>query len=276
MKRLIPLAALLAPVLFAPAGLAQPMGRGGRDGAGSTITPAGNPSALIAAEIAFARAAQDKGQWTAFDAFATDDAELFVPQRTLAKVWLRKQDNPAQAVKWQAQQAWASCDGTAGVTFGAYQDGPTGSGWFSTVWRRQKKGNYLWTLDQGAPLATPLAAPDWIEGKVADCPPRHRGPSPDEGDGPPQPQPQPQKASNGKPQPVPLPPLPGALPASEAPAGADTKDGRSDDGSLVWRTTVSADGVRDYHVWLWKDGVMREVLHRTVASAPTQTPAHGG
>ena len=38
--------------------------------------PAGiHPSAVIAEEIAFARMAQDKGQWTAFRATATKDAE---------------------------------------------------------------------------------------------------------------------------------------------------------------------------------------------------------
>ncbi|WP_408588915.1 hypothetical protein [Novosphingobium sp.] len=274
MKRLIPPTSLLTFALLAlglavTPGQAQPTGRSGRDAAGSTITPAGNPSALIAAEIAFARAAQDRGQWAAFDAFAAEEAQLFVPQRTLAKPWLRKQANPAQAVKWQVQQAWISCDGTAGVTFGAYQGAGDANGWFSTVWQRQrKKGNYLWLLDQGDALSTPLPSVDWIEGKVADCPPHHHAQMPDESAQPPA-----RKPAGGKSPPPPLPPLPGPVPAAQAVAGADTSDGRSDDGSLVWRTSVAADGARDTHVWLWKDGTMSEVLHRT-AAAPN--PAHGG
>jgi hypothetical protein len=40
------------------------------------------------------------------------------------------------------------------------------------VWQRQekKKDGYRWVLDQGDALAEPLAAPEMIEAKVAECP----------------------------------------------------------------------------------------------------------
>ena len=65
---------------------------------------------------AFARAAQEKGQWTAFREYAADDALMFVPQPVAAKDWLKKQANPAQAVTWQPYAVWSSCDGSLAVT----------------------------------------------------------------------------------------------------------------------------------------------------------------
>ncbi|HMO67083.1 MAG TPA: hypothetical protein PKE25_00180, partial [Novosphingobium sp.] len=52
-----------------------------------TRTPPANPSAVIAAEIAFARMAQEKGQWTAFRTHAAKDGVMFVPQMVLAQDW---------------------------------------------------------------------------------------------------------------------------------------------------------------------------------------------
>lgn len=250
MKRFLPLALL---AIACPAA-AQDQ-RGTPPGFGGGITPIGNPSALIAAESAFARAAREKGQWTAFAATSTDDAEMFVPQRTLAKAWLKGRANPPQAVQWQPSSVWMSCDGSAGVTFGGYQAGSE-NGWFSTVWQRQpKKGDYKWVLDQGGELAAPLAGADFITGKVADCVPRpHRNPLADD-------PPPPPKLPKGTPPP--LRPLPGPIPALTAPAGADSKDGRSNDGTLVWRSTVLPGGTREWTVWMWQDGKMNEVLKRT-------------
>jgi hypothetical protein len=128
-----------------------------------------NPSAVIAAELAFARLAQEKGQWTAFLQTSTDDAVMFVPQPVNAHGWLRQQTNPAQAVKWQPHQVWSSCDGTLAVTKGAWQR-PNGTvGYFTTVWARERDGDYKWVLDQGDVLEQPLAAPELIDGNVAEC-----------------------------------------------------------------------------------------------------------
>lgn len=244
MTRFLPLALL---ALAAPASaLAQPHGAPG------TITPAGNPSALIAAESAFARLAREKGQWTAFAETAAETAEMFVPHRVLAKAWLKGRDNPPKPVQWQPGAVWISCDGSAGVTFGAF--GGNGEGWFSTVWERQKNGAYKWVLDQGGTLGTPLPDSDFITGKVADCPPRpHREAAAD--DAPPPPKPR-------RDAPPPQRPLAGPIPPQTTVAGADSKDGRSSDGSLAWRSTVLPGGTRLWTVWMWQDGKMTEVLNR--------------
>lgn len=213
----------------------------------------GNPSALIAAESAFARLAREKGQWTAFAETAAETAEMFVPERVLAKAWLKGRANPPVPVQWQPSAVWISCDGGTGVTFGAVRG--EGNGWFSTVWERQKKGGYKWVLDQGGTLSAPLRNSDFITGKVADCPARpRRDPLAEEAPPPPKP---PRDA------PPPLRPLAGPIPLLGAvAAGADSKDGRSADGTLAWRSTVLPGGTRLWTVWIWQDGKMAEVLNR--------------
>lgn len=124
---------------------------------------------MIAAEIGFAKLAQDKGQWTAFRKFAAADAVMFVPEAVRAADWLKGRADPPAAIRWQPHQAWSSCDGSLGVTSGAWQRPDGNTGQFTTVWQRQKDNTYRWVMDQGEPLAAPLAAPDLITAKVADC-----------------------------------------------------------------------------------------------------------
>ncbi|HEV7233740.1 MAG TPA: hypothetical protein VGN36_05800, partial [Sphingorhabdus sp.] len=77
-----------------------------------------NPSAVIAAEIAFNRLAQEKGQWTAFRETAAKEALMFLPQPTLVQDWLKGRADPPVSVKWQPHKAFMSCDGKTGVTTG--------------------------------------------------------------------------------------------------------------------------------------------------------------
>lgn len=163
MKRLAALAALAA--LAGCASMDE--GRG--------LRPVANPSAVVAAELAFARLAQEKGQWTAFRKYATADAVMFMPQPVNARDWLARQTDPPEAVKWQPTEVWASCDGSLAVSHGNWQrpDGSTGT--FTTIWQRRRDEEYRWVLDQAEPApATPVPAdPDAIASigaKVADCP----------------------------------------------------------------------------------------------------------
>jgi hypothetical protein len=230
MAHLAVLALCLAP------GLAQASGRG--------LTPLGNPGALVEAEGALAHRVRDKGADAALAATADEAAELIAPARQAARPWLKAHDATAWFADRRTDTAWASCDGTAGITLGTWR-----GGWFATVWKRQKKLDFKWLLIDAAPLPTLPPAPDWITGKVADCPPR---PAPANGQRPAGP-------------PV-LRALPAAMPAIAAPAGADSQDGRSDDGSMVWRSTVMPDGSRRLRVWVWQDGAYQAVLDRTTAA----------
>lgn len=237
---------------------------------GSGLRPAANPSALIAAELAFARLAQDKGQWTAYAQTAAADAEIIPAERISeprlsAQAFLKDRANPPVARTWQPHAVFASCDGSFAITRGAWQIGGAnpakGSGWFSNVWQRQAKGGYRWVLAQDSAMTAPDAAPDFITGTVADCQKR--------------PEPSDVMAEDDKAQPmavrpkknalVPQMPLAGVLPPFAVPAGAESRDARSNDGTLAWRTTMMADGARDYTVWIWKDGAMLEVIRAHAA-----------
>ncbi|HVR90547.1 MAG TPA: hypothetical protein VHG29_05585 [Novosphingobium sp.] len=225
MKRAIP---LLALALTACAG-GDRMDRRG-------LRPTANPSAVIAAELAFAQLAQDKGQWTAFRDTATSDAVMFVPQTIRAQDFLKGRANPPVAVKWQPHQIWSSCDGSIAVTRGAWQR-PNGTGYFTTVWQRQRDGGYKWVLDQGEPLAMALDAPEMIAAKVAECKPR---------------------------------------PAPSAALLPDRRTGQSDDGTLIWEARVDAQCGRTLRVALWDGTKLNDVFSATVEAPPAAERPAGG
>ncbi len=195
-----------------------------------------NPSAVIAAEIRFNQRAQEKGQWTAFREIAGKDAIMFVPQPTLALAWLNGRPDPSRSVKWQPHKAFMSCDGKTGVTTGAAQWPDGRHGYFTTVWNLDKRnlndpGEWRWIVDHGDFVATPRAAPEMIETRVASCK--------------------------------------GSAPATlVAPAeGAKMKTGLSRDQSLSYTWTVQADGSRTIEVKLWNGQAADTVILDRVATA---------
>ena len=190
---------------------------------------AANPSAFIAAEIGFARLAQEKGQWTAFRETSHPDAIMFVPERVKARDWLKSQKDPAEAVRWQPHAVYVSCDGNSGVTTGAWQKGPA-NGFFTTVWARDEKGRLSWVLDHGDALATPREAPEFIASKRAVC-----GSRP-------------------------------AVPIEAAGEGEDMAVGLSADQTLSWTSTVRADKSRRVTIRLWDGKDMATVIDDRVAA----------
>jgi len=201
-----------------------------------------NPSAVIAAELAFAQAAQDKGQWTAFAEAAAPDAVMFTPQMVYAQAWLKGRANPAVAVKWQPHEIWSSCDGSLMVSHGAWQR-PKSVGYFTTLWQRQKDGKYKWILDSGDALKEAEPAPEMIAGHVADCP--ERGPRPSTAPV--------AKVAKGSAK---------ALP----PLDPKHRAGKSDDGSLTWEVSVDPSGARNLSIEWKKDGEVTPVLIEEVAA----------
>lgn len=186
-----------------------------------------DPSSVIAAEIAFNRLAQQKGQWTAFRETAAEDAVMFVPQKILAKDWLKKQADPPASVQWSPAIVYVSCDGNLAASTGNWKR-PDGSvGYFTTLWRRDKKGRWQWILDHGDTLATAREAPEFLTGKVATC---KRGARPD----------RPPPPSGGKPGKGDVPPPP--------------------DESLVWSADVAADNSRRITVRMWTGEAYETVI----------------
>lgn len=232
MKRLVLAAALLAVAASAQA-QERPDARAQRLG-----NSYANPSAVIAAELSFAQLAQDKGQWTAFAETAASDAVMFTPKMVYAQRWLKGRANPPVAIKWQPHAVWSSCDGSLMVSHGAWQ-GPKQSGYFTTLWQRQPKGGYKWILDSTDTVTEPLAAPEMLAARVADCPQRSKRP------------PSSSKQAKAK-----------ALPALN-PA---KRSGTSNDGTLSWEVTVDPSGARNLAVDWTKDGAVTPVLIEEVAA----------
>jgi hypothetical protein len=219
MKRIL-IAASLAMILTA-------CGPGQGGPRGQRLKPAANPSAVIAAELAFARLAQEKGQWAAFRATAASGAEMFVPQRVKAAEWLKGRAEPAAAVTWQPHAVWSSCDGSFAVTRGAWTS-PNASGSFATIWQRQNNGDYKWLSDMSLTSDGSAAAPEMIAARVAEC----------------------------KARPAPPPPL--------IVTDTDWQTGVSRDGTLHWGTGVTTLGGRTIKVSLWNGTVFEPVLEHTV------------
>lgn len=148
-----------------------------------TVPQSANPSAIIAAEIAFNRLAQEKGQWTAFRETAAKPAVMFVPELVNAQIWLGGKADPEKSVTWQPHKAFMSCDGKTGVTTGAWQRPDGSTGYFTTVWNWIEKGRpdpklpqgtmgdgeWKWLLDHGDTLTKPLPVPEIIQTKTASC-----------------------------------------------------------------------------------------------------------
>ena len=134
-----------------------------------------NPSAVIAAELAFARMAREEGTWTAFREYSTDDALWPAPALSNVRRDLAGAADPAEPIVWGPDAVWVSCDGSFALSTGpaSYPNGRRSR--FATIWQRQRNGDYRWVLDQGFDLETGYAEPEMIGARVADCPPRAPG-----------------------------------------------------------------------------------------------------
>lgn len=247
MIRRAALPALIGPALIGLALLAAPAGA---QRAGSFGGPARNgpvpvysgPADIVAAESAFARLVQEKGQWKAFRATAAEGAQMFATGKNGAvrvEAQLQDKAEPLAGIRWQVHAVWMSCDGAYAVSRGAWQqDGATG--WYATVWQRQKDGGFKWVLDQGGALAKPLAEPEMIVAKVADCPARRGPPHGDHG-----------RPGGRRPAGIPVEPFDKAHPT-------DFTTHAAPDGTLAWETAGEGAG-RHFAVKLKIDGELHEV-----------------
>lgn len=145
---------------------------------------AAQPSTIVKAELAFSRAARERGQWTAFRMFAAPGALLHGKDGPfLIEPWLAAQTDPTQAVQWEPRAVAVSCDGALAVSQGRITtpDGKVGN--FITVWERQDNGEYRYVFDVGGldvPQPPPrkpvpdgnivVTAIDSVLGLVASCP----------------------------------------------------------------------------------------------------------
>jgi hypothetical protein len=196
-------------ILFACAASLALISCAGGPGQGQRLERVANPSEVVATELAFARAANEDGQWTAFRKYAADGALIFGRSGAFeAKPWLAKQTDPQQSVTWEPTAVWSSCDGTLAVSafsFADPNDNTRGMG--HTVWAREKNGEYRWLFDFGWPTDVAPAQSDMISAKVAEC-----GPVNDV-------------------------------------VGDQTGLRRSADGTLAWNFAFTGEGTRNFTVW---------------------------
>lgn len=213
---------------------------------------AAQPSTVVAAEIAFARAAREQGQWTAFRQFAAPGALIHAPTGPVpVDAFLAGQADPAEAVQWEPRAVAISCDGAMAVSQGRYRDPEGMVGNFVTVWERQSDGEYRYVFDAGGP-DVPQPPPrkpvedgdivvtsiDAVLGLVASCP---RGQ--------------------------------GAVPPPPAmPIGEDGKaDARlSSDGTLRWRWEHRDDGTRYAEVEYFYEGRWLMAFEQSLTPAGEQ------
>lgn len=189
-----------------------------------------NPSAIIAAELAFNRLAQEKSMQAAFRETAHKDAVMFVPQRVKAQEWLRS-NSPGTGVSWAPHAVYSSCDGSAGATTGSWTAPGGLHGYFTTVWLREKDGTFKWVLDHGVPLTgAKREVPEFIDARQAKC---------------------------------------GTRPAIGVEAGGEGDDlaiGLSADQTLSWRSLVRKDGSRQISIRQWDGSAMQTVIDDKVAA----------
>jgi hypothetical protein len=193
------------------------------------------PMSAIDAERAFAAEAQAKGQWTAFRAWATDDALMFVPQPTNAQAFLKELKDPAVSVYWWPGRSYVSCDGQFAINTGPWVRGyGKAVGYFTTVWVRQKDGGWKWIYDAGDTEPFARGEGGDIKPTLAAC----------------------TKA-----------PMPGS-PALELAGPGRTGSGASADGSIRYAWKVTANGAREFRAWMWDGKVMQPVITDKVAAQP--------
>lgn len=242
--------ALAAFTLTSCAGGPRTMPRERIDRALAMAPGKAQPTKIVATELAFARMAREEGQWTAFRAFAAPGALIHGREGPIvADLWLAKQDDPDEAVKWSPKTVWMSCDAELAVSRGRFRQPEGKVGTFITVWQRSRDEKYSWAYDIGV-LDDPQPAKteaigeddivvtglDAIRGHVADCPAR---------------------GDVTEPLPTPL---------------IGKTGGQSPDGSLKWSWQHQSDGSRSFSAAYFFEGEWRTVIDKKFDAAASAEP----
>ena len=111
---------------------------------------------VVDAEHSFASLAAEKGTKAAFLANMSDDALVFLPEKTNAKTFWSARAESNSLLSWQPNYADVSSNGILGYTTGNSEyrpkgkdDAPTAFGEFITIWVRQPNGIYKFVVDIG-------------------------------------------------------------------------------------------------------------------------------
>ncbi|WP_312166913.1 DUF4440 domain-containing protein [Phenylobacterium sp.] len=119
-----------------------------------------DPSAVVAAERAFAADGLALGIKRSFLKHSAPDAILLAPDPVKAhELYAGRPDKPHPPLVWWPLWAGIARSGDLGFTTGPTTFGGQENGWYFTVWARQADGGWKWIYDGGAPSAHGNAAP---------------------------------------------------------------------------------------------------------------------
>ncbi len=114
-------------------------------------------ASLVETEKAFAAMSPAKGMKAAFLAYLADDGLLFRPGPVNGKqVWRKRPDSSSVTLEWEPIFADVSASGDFGYTTGPWVltpgpnlDQPPAYGFFVSVWKKQKNGQWKLAVDLG-------------------------------------------------------------------------------------------------------------------------------
>lgn len=119
---------------------------------------------LAAMEDEFCAATRTLGILAAFKHYAAPDATMLAvdPRKFRGAEAIERAigpDRPGTTVTWSAHHTDLSADGTLGYNYGRYEwkftdpagKPATATGWFLTIWKRQRDGTWRYVLDTGVP-----------------------------------------------------------------------------------------------------------------------------
>jgi len=125
--------------------------------------------AMVEAERAFAKMAEEQGTRPAFMAFIADDGILFRPTAVKGKQWMTNHPLPASdkhpLLSWYPAVAGMARAGDMGYTTGPWEyksdihdDRSVAWGHFLTVWKKQADGQWKFAVDLGISNPQPAQA----------------------------------------------------------------------------------------------------------------------
>lgn len=128
--------------------------------ASPALAAAPDPAPVVAAERAFAADGLALGIKQSFLKHSTPDAILLAPDPAKAReVFAGRSDDKGPPLVWWPLWAGMARSADFGFTTGpAIYDGKE-SGWYFTVWSRQKDGGWKWIYDGGVPSSHGQVAP---------------------------------------------------------------------------------------------------------------------
>jgi len=128
------------------------------------------PSDIVATELSFARLAREKGHWKAYAEYAAEGAIVFDqagPQ--LVTDYIAKGSGAGGTFAWDVRHVYMSCDGSHAASMGTFTQSSGAGGVYTTIWERQKKGDYRFILDFPQMGETWEDAGDMVRSTVGEC-----------------------------------------------------------------------------------------------------------